>query len=90
MARPSGLNYKGKFHVIEKHGEYLLVIFKKNMPQNSDIVNGDYLILGCKNTRSSLYRMRAKLERDFNKWERIFDFLNNSQCSARSGHSSRL
>lgn len=75
MARPAGLNYKGKFHVIERHGEYLLVIFKKDRPQNRDIVNGDYLIVGCEKTRSSLYRLREKLENDFYKWQRIFDFL---------------
>lgn len=75
MARPSGINYKGKFHVIERHGEFLLVIFKNNLPQQRDIVNGDYLILGSRKTRSSLYRDRAKLERDFEKWKRIFEFL---------------
>lgn len=75
MARPSGLNYKGKFHVIERHGEFLLVIFKNNIPQQRDIVNGDYLVLGRDQTRSSLYRQRTKLESDFNRWERIFNFL---------------
>lgn len=76
MARPSGLNYKGRFHVIERHGEFLLVIFKSNIPQQRDIVNGDYLVVEKDKTRSSLYRLRKKIESDFYFWKRIFDFLN--------------
>lgn len=75
MARPSRLNYKGKFHVIQRHGEYLLVIFKSNLPQQRDIVNRDYLIVEDKKTRSSLYRLREKYDSDFYFWERIFRFL---------------
>lgn len=76
MARPVGLNYKGKFHVIERHGEFLLVIFKSKIPQQRDIVNGDYLVVEKDKTRSSLYRLRRKIESDFYFWKRIFDFLN--------------
>lgn len=90
MARPAGLNYKGKFHVIESHGEYLLVIFKKNIPQNSDIVSGDYHVIESGRSRSALYRERRKLESVFYKWKCIFGFLNNSRCSARAEHTSRF
>lgn len=91
MARPAGLNYKGKFHVIELHGEYLLVIFKKDIPQNRDIVNGDYFVIEIRRSRSALYRERRKLESEFYKWKNIFEFLNkNSQCSACAKHSSRI
>ena len=76
MARPSGLNYKGRFHVIERHGEFLLVIFKRNITQQCDIVNGDYLVIEKDKTRSSLYRLRKKIDGDFYFWKRIFDFLN--------------
>ena len=76
MARPVGLNYKWKFHLIERHGEFLLVIFKSKIPQQRDIVNGDYLVVEKDKTRSSLYRLRRKIESDFYFWKRIFDFLN--------------
>lgn len=76
MARPSGLNYKGKFHVIERDGEYLLVIFRNDYPSQKDIVNRDYYIIRNYGTRSSLYRERKKLESEFGMWKRIFEFLN--------------
>lgn len=75
MARPAGLNYKGKFHVIERHGEFLLVIFKNDRPQDRDIVNGDYLVVNRDKTRSSLYRLKKKIELEFYFWKKIFDFL---------------
>lgn len=88
MARPSGLNYKGRFHVIEVRGELLLVCFKTERPQNSDIVSGNYHVIEYGRSRSALYRERRKLESEFYKWKSIFGFLNNSRCSTRAEHSS--